>query len=212
MKIFIGGSVSESIEDKFKKEGEKLVDLIIKNDLDPIVCADLRGMIGLLYKKMKEKNMNNMILTLPKIYVKYAEDIKDEIKYLTDTINERTEISIKEADACLFMPGGIGTTYEILSAIETKRAGEHNNKIVIVNLFGFYDDFLKMLDNMTEKGFVNTKDKEVFTVVDSVEDAIKFCQNTWNIRVFIVKYISKNRSLKKFSFRERNDKNESNRY
>lgn len=151
MKVFIGGSVSENIEEKYKKEGEKLVELIIKNNLDVICCADLRGMIGLLYTKMKEINKNKIFLTMPKIYLKYAEDIKDKLDILTDNINERTERSIKEADSCLFMPGGIGTTYEILSSIETKRAGEHNNKIVIVNSYGFYDDFLNMIDNMEKK-------------------------------------------------------------
>ena len=174
MKVFIGGSVSDSIEEKYKKEGEKLVDLIVENNIDAIVCADLRGMIGLLYTKMKEKNKNKIILTLPKIYLKYAEDIKDEIDILTENINERTEKSIKEADCCLFMPGGIGTTYEILSAIETKRAGEHNNKIVLVNSYGFYDDLINMINNMEKKGFVAEKDKEVFMVVDTVDEAVKY--------------------------------------
>ena len=32
MKIFIGGSVSENIEEKYKIEGEKLVDLIVENN------------------------------------------------------------------------------------------------------------------------------------------------------------------------------------
>lgn len=174
MKVFIGGSVSDSIEEKYKKEGEKLVELIVKNNIDVICCADLRGMIGLLYTKMKEKNENKIILTLPKIYLKYAKDIEDKIDILTDNINERTEKSIKEADCCLFMPGGIGTTYEILSCIETKRAGEHNNKIVIVNSYGFYDDFLNMIDNMEQKGFVNSEDKNNFKVVNTVEEAINY--------------------------------------
>ena len=174
MKIFIGGSVSDSIEEKYKKEGERLVDLIIDNNLDVIVCADLRGMIGLLYAKIKEKNKNKIILTLPQIYLKYAEDIKDEIDILTENINERTEKSIKEADACLFMPGGIGTTYELLSAIETKRAGEHDNKIILVNSYGFYDDFLYMINNMEQKGFVDSKDKDVFYVANTVDEAIKY--------------------------------------
>lgn len=174
MKVFIGGSVSESIEEKYKKEGEKLVELIIKNNLDVICCADLRGMIGLLYTKMKEKNENKIILTIPKIYLKYAEDIEDKIDIITENINERTEKSIKEADSCLFMPGGIGTTYEILSAIETKRAGEHNNKIVLVNSYGFYNDFLLMLGNMEQKGFVSSNDKSNFKVVDTVEQAIEY--------------------------------------
>ena len=174
MKVFIGGSVSDSIGEEYKKEGEKLVEQILKNNIDVIVCADLRGMIGLLYTKMKDKEENKVILTLPKIYLKYAENIKDEIEIITDTINERTEKSIKEADACLFMPGGIGTTYEILSAIETKRAGEHNNKIVLVNSYGFFNDFLNMLKNMEKKGFVSANDEENFKIVNTVEEAIDY--------------------------------------
>lgn len=174
MKIFIGGSVSRNIEEKYKKEGEKLVELILQHNIDVIACADLRGMIGLLYTKMKEANKNKIYLTLPKIYLKYAKDIEDKIDILTDTINERTEESIKQADGCLFMPGGIGTTYEILSCIETKRAGEHNKKIVIVNSYGYYDDFIKMLKNMENKGFVEEKDFNVFKVVDTVEQAVEY--------------------------------------
>ncbi len=72
------------------------------------------------------------------------------------------------------MPGGIGTTYEILSCIETKRAGEHNNKIVLVNSYGYYDDFIKMLKNMQNKGFVSSKDLDEFHVVDTVEEAVEY--------------------------------------
>ncbi|MBR0351003.1 MAG: LOG family protein [Clostridia bacterium] len=173
MKVFIGGSVSESIEEKYKKEGERLVDLIVQNNIDVIACADLRGMIGLLYTKMKELKNNKIYLTLPKIYLKYAKDIEDKIDIITDTINERTDESIKQSDCCLFMPGGIGTIYEILSCIETKRAGEHNNKIVLVNSYGYYDDFIKMLKNMQNKGFVSAKDLDEFYIVDTVEEAVE---------------------------------------
>ncbi len=174
MKIFIGGSVSENIEEKYKIKGEKLVDLIVENNFDVVCCADLRGMIGNLYKKMKEKKNSKIILTLPKIYLKYAKDIKDEIQIVTNTINERTDESIKNSDVCLFMPGGIGTIYEILSSIETKRAGEHNNKIVIVNLFGYYNEFFKMLDEMYEKKFISESDKNMYKIVDTIEEAIDY--------------------------------------
>ena len=106
--------------------------------------------------------------------LKYAKDIKDEIQIVTNTINERTDESIKNSDVCLFMPGGIGTTYEILSSMETKRAGEHNNKIVIVNLFGYYNEFFKMLDEMYEKNFINESDKNMYKIVDTIEEAIDY--------------------------------------
>lgn len=174
MKIFLAGSVSDDIDEKYKKEGEKLVDFIIENKFDVICCADFRGMIGTMYRKMKEFNQAKMILTVPKIYLKYTENIKEKIDIITDTINERTDASIKNADICLFMPGGIGTTYEMLSAIETKRAGEHNKEIIIVNLFGFYNDFITMIDNMNNKKFVKTEDKNVYKIINTVEDAIDY--------------------------------------
>lgn len=173
MKIFIGASVSEDIDEKYIKQGKKLVDLIVENNYDVVCCADLRGIIGNLYKRIKEKNKANIILTLPKIYLKYSKDIEDKIDILTETINERTEKSIKEADVCLFLPGGIGTTYEILSSIETKRAGEHSKEIIIVNSFGYYDDFLKMIDNMCDKRFAKVEDKDTYKVVNTVEEAIE---------------------------------------
>lgn len=173
MNLFIAGSVSDNIGEEYKKEDEKLVDLVIENNFNVIVCADLRGMIGSLYTKMKELNKNKITLTVPKVYLKYSENIKDKIDIITENINERTQKSIEEADGFLFMPGGIGTTYELLSCIETKRAGEHSKKIVIVNLFGYYNDFLKMIDSMEEKGFVNSKDKKVYDVVNTVKDAIE---------------------------------------
>lgn len=178
MKIFIGGSVSEDLDEKYKKESEKIVDFILENNFDVICCADLRGIIGELYKKIKEKNKAKIILTLPKVYLKYAKGIEDKIDILTDTINERTDKSIKEADVCLFLPGGIGTTYEILSSIETKRAGEHSNKIIIVNLFGYYNDFLKMIENMCYKKFVELEDKNNYKVVESIEEAIDIIKDS----------------------------------
>ena len=72
------------------------------------------------------------------------------------------------------MPGGIGTTYEILSCIETKRAGEHNKKIVIVNSYGYYNEFINMLKNMQKQGFVEEKDFNMFKVVDTVEEGIEY--------------------------------------
>ena len=174
MKIFLAGSVSDDIDDKYKKEGEVLVDLIVANKFDVICCEDLRGMIGSVYKKIKKLNQAKVILTVPKIYLKYTEDIDEPIEIITETINQRTDESIKKSDVCLFMPGGIGTTYELLSTIETKRAGEHNKEIVIVNLFGYYNDFIKMINNMCDKNFAKNEDKNMFKVMNTVEDAIDY--------------------------------------
>lgn len=174
MKIFIGGSVSDNIDDKYIKQGDKLVEFILKNDFDILCCADLRGFIGKLYKQMKEKADKKITLTVPKVYLKYAKDIEDKIDIFTNTINERTDESIKNSDVCLFMPGGIGTIYEIMSTIETKRAGEHNNKIIIVNLYGYYDEFIKMLGKTYSENFTEEIIRQTYKIVNSIEEAIDY--------------------------------------
>lgn len=177
MRIFIGGSVSDNIDEKYIEQGEKLVNLIIQNGFDVLCCADLRGFIGELYTKMKENENCKIILTIPKVYLKYAKNMEDKIDIVTDTINKRTDESIKNSEACLFMPGGIGTIYEIMSTIETKRAGEHNNKIVIVNLYGYYDEFIKMLEKIYSENFAEDIDRQVYKIVNSVEEAIDYIKS-----------------------------------
>lgn len=174
MRIFIGGSVSDNIDKKYIEQGEKLVNLIMQNEFEVLCCADLRGFIGELYTKMKESSNKKIILTIPKVYLKYSKNIQDKIDIVTNTINERTDESIKNSDACLFMPGGIGTIYEIMSTIETKRSGEHKNKIVIVNLYGYYDEFIKMLEKIYNENFAENKDRQVYKIVNSIEEAINY--------------------------------------
>ncbi len=174
MRIFIGGSVSENIDNKYIEEGNKLVELILENDFEVLCCADLRGFIGKLYSNMKKRTDKKIILTVPKIYKKYTTNIKEKIDIVTNTINERTDESIKNSDVCLFMPGGIGTIYEIMSTIETKRAGEHKNKIVIVNNFGYYNEFINMLEKVYKEEFAETSTKELYKIVNTVEEAINY--------------------------------------
>ena len=53
----------------------------------------------------------------------------------------------------LFLPGGIGTLYELITAIEMKRSKEFDKPIVIYNETGFFNELLTMLDKVYAKKF-----------------------------------------------------------
>lgn len=179
MRLFIGGSVSNEIDDKYKNEEEKLAEAVIKNKWDIICCGDLRGIFGNLYHEWK-KSKFDMKMAVPKVYLPYAKDLEKEINYIPNTINERTDILIKEADVCVFLPGGIGTIYEIMSTIETKRAGEHNKEIVIINFDGFFNKLLEMLEQIYKEKFANNKDRDNYIIVNTTEEAIQYLKNKNN--------------------------------
>lgn len=176
MNVFIGASARNGIAEKYLKEADKIADYLVKEKANLIFCADERGIIGRIYNKVKTEKSGKIILTLPKIYEKYAKNINEKIEVLTDTINERTDDCIKRADICLFMPGGIGTIYEMFSTIETKRAGEHNSPIIILNVDGYYDNMFNMINLAQKEKFLNKEDKDVYKIAKNGEEVIKIME------------------------------------
>jgi uncharacterized protein (TIGR00730 family) len=97
---------------------------------------------------------------------------------LADTVNERKNDIEKLSDIMLFIPGGIGTIDELLTAIESKRAREHSLPIIIINEKGFFDPILSMLDRMYDEGFADTKNRKLYLIVDTAEEALEYLLNS----------------------------------
>lgn len=172
MTIFIAGSVLDDIDAKYIEESEKVMNYINEKKYKVICCADERGIIGNIYRHIKESH--RLILTVPKTYLKYTQNIKEKIDMVTNTINERTDVSIQEADILLIFPGGIGTIYEMFSCLETKKGGEHDKPIIIVNYFGFYDDIVKQLDKLYKEKFAQMDNKDKYYVANTSEKVINY--------------------------------------
>ncbi len=117
---------------------------------------------------------------------KYASVNKPEtigIEFIvTDTLSERKQLLLKDADAFLVMPGGIGTLDEIFETIETDYLPTDRDPtideytirpIYILNLNGFYDATRKQLQHMHDEGFlVGQKTANVF-YYDTVDEYIR---------------------------------------
>lgn len=75
-------------------------------------------------------------------------------------IEEVANIQIRQArmnelgDAFIALPGGFGTLYETLEALTWAQIGHHTKPIGFLNVRGYYDLFLSMLDHAIEEGFI----------------------------------------------------------
>ena len=93
-------------------------------------------------------------------------------------------------DALVALPGGCGTFEELMEAITLKRLGIFTKPIIILNLDGYYDPLLAMLDRSIEEGFLSESHRAIWTVftdpskvLETIQqsapwsnDAIKFAQ------------------------------------
>ena len=85
------------------------------------------------------------------------------------------------ADAFCTLPGGLGTLDETFEIITWRQLGLHDKPITILNLEGFWDPLLDLIDHQTEAGYVRPQHRGLFRVVNtvaSVFDAIAEAPDT----------------------------------
>lgn len=173
MKIFVGCSSNNDIDKKYLIENKQLLDILL-SDNDLVFGACDKGIMGLAY--------NSAINHGKEITGICSEAYKDDFKSLkcnkeitTKSVLERTKMLIEESDLLLFLPGGIGTYFELFSAIESKRCHEFDKPIIIFNSNGFFDKFKQIMDQNYQEGFTKQSDSLNYVIADTIEEVIGCC-------------------------------------
>lgn len=73
---------------------------------------------------------------------------------LCDTMLERKEIMAQESDAFITMPGGYGTLDELFEMLTWTQLGIQTKPVGLLNINGYFDPLLAMVDSMVSAGFV----------------------------------------------------------
>ena len=104
-----------------------------------------------------------------------AEVTRDDLTELVipEDMSERRKIMIDMGDAFIALPGGLGTLDEIGEVIAYKRLsllGKINKPVMMYNVNGFYDNFFRLIDDMTDQGFCREVDRDNVIEVRCIED------------------------------------------
>lgn len=74
---------------------------------------------------------------------------------ITATMFERKAILIREADAFLALPGGLGTLDEILDVVTLRQLGYHAKPILLLDLGGYWRACQALFDQFVAAGFAD---------------------------------------------------------
>jgi len=102
-----------------------------------------------------------------------SDDRCDEL-VVTSGMRERKGLLEERGDAFIALPGGLGTLEEIFEIIVGKVLGYHEKPIVLLNIAGYYDPLLTMIEHGIEQRFIRSGAKDVYFVTDSVARAMEF--------------------------------------
>lgn len=74
---------------------------------------------------------------------------------VTQDMHERKRLMFERADAFIALPGGIGTLEELVEQLTWVQLNRHRKPVMVLNIAGFWDPLLGLLDHMQSTGFVN---------------------------------------------------------
>lgn len=177
MKIFIGCSGSDNMPEKYMANCQKLISVLFENNHDLVFGANKQGLMGLSYNLAK-KNKREVIGICPEAYQKDFKELECDLELITKTIGNRTDKLIELSDIIIFLPGGIGTVYELMTAIEGKRSGEFDKPILIYNCYGYYDKLIEFLDEIYNQNISSPSVKDCYHISNDLEDALNFLNKT----------------------------------
>lgn len=87
---------------------------------------------------------------------------------VTKNMHERKLKMHELSDGIITLPGGYGTLEELFEMITWAQLGLHQNPIGLLNVNGFYDDLLKMLEKMVVQGFLKQENYDMLLVDETV--------------------------------------------
>jgi hypothetical protein len=82
------------------------------------------------------------------------------------TMHARKALMAELADAFVALPGGIGTFEELLEIATWGQLGIHRKPIGILNVAGYYDPLVALLDHAVAEGFVSAANRRLLSVDD----------------------------------------------
>lgn len=174
MQIFVACSASNDIPKKYFDDARYILERVLKkNDLVFGACPN--GLMGVSYD-IALKNSRNITGVCPEAYKDDFLALKCTKEITTYSVAGRTDELINESDVILFLPGGIGTMYELFRALESKRCNEYDKPIIIFNCHGFYDKWLQLMDQIYSEKFSKKDDSNNYIIVNNKEDVIKLIE------------------------------------
>lgn len=101
------------------------------------------------------KGGGEVIGVIPRALVQreLAHDHLTELR-VVESMHERKALMAELSDAVIALPGGFGTFEELFETVTWSQLGIHRKALGVLNVAGFYDGLLALVQHSVDEGFV----------------------------------------------------------
>lgn len=152
---------------------QKLGSYLGQNDITLVYGAAKIGIMGKVAQAALD-NKGKVIGVIPE-FLKVKEVVHVGLTQLITNKNmhERKMKMQELSDGFITLPGGFGTLEELFEILTWSQLGLHQKPIGILNVNGFYDELLGLLQTMVNKGFLTLENYELLLVDTTVAGLVQ---------------------------------------
>ncbi|WP_080778228.1 LOG family protein [Chryseobacterium phocaeense] len=185
--VFCGSSFGS--DDIYKEQAILLGQTLAKQNIRLIYGGADVGLMGAVADGALQEN-GKVIGVLPH----FLQSKEIAHKNLTELVIVETmhERKTKMNDLCegvIVLPGGYGTLEEFFEMITWAQLGLHKKPIGILNIDGFYDDLIQLVQTMVDKGFLKQVNRDMLLVSENIDELLEMMRNY--VAPTVGKWISK---------------------
>lgn len=91
---------------------------------------------------------------------------------VVENMSERRKLLIAGTDGVITLPGGYGSMDEHFEALTLAQLHQYQRPIGLLNVRGYYDPLLLMLDRMVENGFLREQNRKLCIDAPSIDELL----------------------------------------
>lgn len=168
--VFCGSS--SGTEEIYKKQAYALGMAFATQNIELVYGGARVGLMGAVAKGVLDGN-GKAIGVLP-TFLKHVEIAHQNLAELiwVDTMHERKAKMNELSDGAIALPGGFGTLDELFDMLTCSQLKLHAKPIGLLNINGFYNDLLWLIEKMVREGFLKEANKKMLLVDDDIESLL----------------------------------------
>ena len=152
--ITVYGASAAGLQEVFHNAARQLAHEAVRLGASVITGGGTQGMMGTVNDTVLADG-GTAIGIIPRFMVEKGWGHKGLSKIeVTDDMHSRKALMARLSTGVIALPGGVGTLDELMEIITWRQLGLFNGNVVILNVDGYWDNLLRMLDTAEDRGFM----------------------------------------------------------
>ena len=165
------GSNNGRVE-SYKQFATKLGKVLAKRKIDLVYGGTNKGLMGVLANSAIEKGAHVTGVITERLRAKNQVHPNLSMIETYPTMQSRKARMIELADACIMMPGGIGTLEEFMEVWTLNQLGETSKPLGVLNIDNYFGNLIAFIEHMIAERFLPSAHRNGIVVNPDPEELI----------------------------------------